>query len=107
MSVKQSASLTATQLLGAVGSLASTVTTAAGVLGNAAEVASLHSEDWLKKTKLEVKANAISREYYAVDNVAYNLAQSKIARNRELAKDEELHTVYKELFKLAGEELSK
>lgn len=95
MSVKFSASLAATQLLDAVGSVATTATSAFTSLGHMADAMNAHSQEYLRRTRIDITVNGVDYETKAIRNTAATMARETKKINEEMSRDPALETLYK------------
>ncbi len=67
-------------------------------LGNCAEVANVHSNEWLGKVKLKAVLISADREEQALDEVAAAMSTRKVERYKVLAQSEPMRIAYEESY---------
>jgi hypothetical protein len=81
--VTQSAARSATQLSNGIQSI-----------GNAFEVANVHSSAWLEDTKLKVRLSAVHRRKSAIREVADSISSATIEQEKKLASNPALRIAF-------------
>lgn len=94
MSVTRNASLSASQIFGAIGAAATAVTTTCNTIGNAADVLSVKSKDWLHDTRLLSAATRVERTDSIVHDVSLRIAKRKAEVKKILDRDNDLRAAY-------------
>lgn len=92
--VSRSAAVSASQLLGVISTAASTVTTACNVLGNAADVLNVKSQDWLDETRERTNAMRIDRTERIIDEVSFSISNRIVEREVMLDRNPKLKAAY-------------
>lgn len=67
-------------------------------IGNCAEVANVHSNEWLAKVKLKAVLIAEDRDAQALDEVANSMATRTVERLKVLAQSEPMRLAYDESY---------
>ena len=103
--VTRSASLSATQLFGTIGTAANALTTTFNAIGAAADVLSTHANAWSARTREEVALASMNQSELARSNAALHLATRVRETDAILAKDPTLKTYYETALRKYAEKL--
>lgn len=92
--IANSASRAGTQLFGVITVTADSISHAVKSVGNAFEVANIHSNEWLQTTRLKASLLSVDREEKAIDEVAFAMSDRMIQREKILDANAGLRVAY-------------